>query len=401
MSYAVYYGLNQEPFSNAPVTRFYYESEPHTQALMRLRYAVENMKGLALLVGHIGAGKTTLARRMLDSLPENQFEAALLVIIHSAITPHWILQRVALQLGVEKPADEKLALLSQLYKRLLQIHQEGRKAVVLIDEAQMLKSRELMEEFRGLLNLELPEKKLITFVFFGLPEIEENLKLDPPLLQRVALKCRLDGFSQESTRQYVQHRLTLAGANRNLFTPKAIAEIHEFSSGIPRIINTICDNCLLEGAILKKPVIDETVVQRVAENLSLLRGKIAANQSMAFSSPAGTGPTPGAAAAIQLAALPRIPDQAMENSLAEPIVELEIRLDEPLPLIDEVSSSLPVGTSPVVVPIKASQVTQPQANVKTVEETSENYEEIFERLTNDNSDDLDSVLNGLEEKETA
>jgi hypothetical protein len=273
--------------------------------------------------------------------------------------------------------------------------------VVLIDEAQMLKSRELMEEFRGLLNLELPEKKLITFVFFGLPEIEENLKLDPPLLQRVALKCRLDGFSQESTRQYVQHRLTLAGANRNLFTPKAIAEIHEFSSGIPRIINTICDNCLLEGAILKKPVIDETVVQRVAENLSLLRGKIAANQSMAFSSPAGTGPTPGAAAAIQLAALPRIPDQAMENSLAEPIVELEIRLDEPLPLIDEVSSSLPVGTSPVVVPIKASQVTQPQANVKTVEETSENYEEIFERLTNDNSDDLDSVLNGLEEKETA
>ena len=107
------------------------------------------MKGLAVLVGDIGAGKTTLARRMLDSLPEDEYEAALLVIVHSGVTASWLLRRIALQLGVENPADEKLALLSQVYQRLVRIYESGKKAVVLIDEAQMLATRELMEDFYG------------------------------------------------------------------------------------------------------------------------------------------------------------------------------------------------------------------------------------------------------------
>ncbi len=169
------------------------------------------MRGLSVLVGDIGAGKTTLARRLLDALPEEEYEAALLVIIHSGVTASWLLRRIALQLGVENPAQEKLALLSQLYQRLVQIHEQGRKAVVLIDEAQMLETRELMEEFRGLLNLEVPERKLISFVFFGLPEIERNLRLDPPLAQRVAMRYRLEPLNPESTRSYVEHRIHTAG----------------------------------------------------------------------------------------------------------------------------------------------------------------------------------------------
>src|SRR5689334_25387936 len=180
------------------------------------------MKGLSVLIGDIGAGKTTLARRMLDSLPEDEYEAALLVIIHSGITANWLLKRIALQLGVESPAREKLALLSQLYRRLLQIYEQGKKAVVLIDEAQMLETRELMEEFRGLLNLEVPERKLISFVFFGLPEIEQNMKLDPPLAQRVALRYRLEPFSFEATDAYVRHRLRLAGSPRMPFPPETL-----------------------------------------------------------------------------------------------------------------------------------------------------------------------------------
>src|SRR5256714_14571380 len=205
MTYLDFFELNTEPFSNAPVSRFYYNSSQHSAALTRLMHAVSYMKGLSILVGDIGAGKTTLARRMLDSLPEHEYEAALLVIIHSGITANWLLKRIALQLGVEAPSEDKLTLLGQLYQRLIKIYESGKKAVVLIDEAQMLATRELMEEFRGLLNLEVPERKLLNLIFFGLPEIEQNLKLDAPLAQRVAMKYRLDHFNAESTEAYIQH----------------------------------------------------------------------------------------------------------------------------------------------------------------------------------------------------
>jgi len=269
VNYLEFYELSQEPFSNAPVSRFYYSSAQHAQALMRLTHAVSGMKGLAVLVGDIGAGKTTLARRMLDSLPEEEYEAALLVIIHSGITASWLLRRIALQLGVEHPADEKLALLSQLYQRLVKVYEQGKKAVVLIDEAQMLATREIMEEFRGLLNLEVPERKLLSFVFFGLPEIEDNLRLDPPLAQRVALKYRLEPLSSDATEAYVRHRLRLAGAPRVPFNAGAIARIHAHSRGTPRLINTICDNALFEGFVGRAKEIDERLVDRVARDLGI------------------------------------------------------------------------------------------------------------------------------------
>lgn len=281
MTYLEHFGLSQEPFSNAPVSRFYFNSVQHAQALTRLMHATSYMKGLAVLVGDIGAGKTTLARRMLDSLPEQEYEAALLVIIHGGVTASWLLKRIALQMGVESPAEEKLALLAQLYQRLLQIYEQGKKAVVLIDEAQMLQTREIMEEFRGLLNLEVPERKLLSFVFFGLPEIEQNLKLDPPLAQRVSLRYRLEPFSPESTEAYVKHRLRLAGAPKNPFTTEAVHAVHRFSGGTPRVINTLCDNALFEAFVAKQDAIDEPLVTRIAGNLGL----------------ADSGPTPEATAA--------------------------------------------------------------------------------------------------------
>jgi general secretion pathway protein A len=271
MNYLSYYQLNQEPFSNAPVTRFYYNSVQHSQAMVRLMFSVNNMRGLALCVGNIGAGKTTLARRMLDNLPENQYEAALLVIIHAGITASWLLRRIALQLGVQSPAEDKLALLSQLYQRLVEIYEQGKKAVVLIDEAQMLQSRELMEEFRGLTNLEVPERKLITFVFFGLPELENNLMLDPPLAQRVAVRYKLLPFHLESVEAYIKHRLRMAGSKKMLFTSQAVELIHNYSKGIPRLINTLCDNGLFEAALARRSVVDSSLAEQVADALGLNR----------------------------------------------------------------------------------------------------------------------------------
>ncbi len=270
MNYLRHFLLNLEPCSNAPVTRFYYNSVQHSQAMVRLMFAVDNMRGLAICVGEIGRGKTTLARRMLDNLPESEYEAALLVIIHSGITASWLLRRIALQLGVESPADDKLALLSQLYQRLVQLYEQGKKAVVLIDEAQMLQTREIMEEFRGLLNLEVPQRKLLTFVFFGLPELEQNLMLDPPLAQRVALRYSLEPFSSASTESYIKHRLRMAGSKKMLFSNKAVEGLHQYSRGVPRLINTLCDNCLFEAALGKKPVVDGALVEQMAGNLGLL-----------------------------------------------------------------------------------------------------------------------------------
>ncbi|WP_223636774.1 ExeA family protein [Corallococcus sp. EGB] len=289
-TYLDFFELTQEPFSNAPVSRFYYNSAQHSQALTRLMHAVGYMKGLSILIGDIGAGKTTLARRMLDSLPESEYEAALLVIIHSGITAQWLLRRIALQLGVENPAQEKLALLSQLYQRLLQIYESGKKAVVLIDEAQMLETRELMEEFRGLLNLEVPERKLISFVFFGLPEIEKNLKLDPPLAQRVALRYKLEPFTAESTEAYVKHRLRLAGCPRMPFTPEALLAVHEHSGGTPRVINTLCDNALFEAFLARSETISAELVHRIGNNLGLQGGSAASQVSERPGTPATSLP---------------------------------------------------------------------------------------------------------------
>jgi type II secretory pathway predicted ATPase ExeA len=271
MSYIEHFGLEREPFSNAPDARFYYNSEQHSQALLRLMHAVDSNKGLAVLVGGVGTGKTTLARRMLDNLPEDRYESSLLVMVHSGITAEWILTRIALQLRVSEPAGDRLKLLKQLYMRLLEIDQEKRRAVVLIDEAQMLYSRELMEEFRGLLNLEIPGKKLLNIVFFGLTEVEDCLALDEPLAQRVAVKYHLKSMTIETTTSYIKHRLQVAGAKRMLFSPEAIPLIHRYAGGVPRLINTICDNCMFEAFLRKLNEADAHIVHSVAGDLGLLQ----------------------------------------------------------------------------------------------------------------------------------
>jgi len=271
MSYEQFYGLKEQPFSNTPDPRFYYDGSQHAEVLTRLMHVVTTMKGLAVVVGDLGTGKTMLARRLLDALDEGQVESALLVIIHSAITPEWLLRKIALQLGVEGVPEnaDKVNLLTLLYQRLVELQAQRKKAVVLIDEANMLQRREVMEEFRGLLNLEVPEGKLITFIFFGLPELEEHLAVDPPLAQRVALKCRMKSFTPEATRAYIAHRLRVAGATRELFTSEALEAVHRQARGVPRLINTLCDNALLEGFLLKRDRIDAEVVHGVARDLGV------------------------------------------------------------------------------------------------------------------------------------
>jgi type II secretory pathway predicted ATPase ExeA len=272
MSYLEFYKLKEQPFSNSFDSRFYFRSAQHAEALIRLRHAVDERKGLAILVGGIGTGKTTLARQLLDELGEKEFESALLIVIHTSITSEWLLRKIAMQLGIQEPAQDKTELLSQLYNRLVEIYDTGKKAVVLIDEAQMLQKKEVMEEFRGLLNVEMDAMKLITFILFGLPELDEYLSLDEPLKQRVSIRYELKTFTENTTEEYIRHRLEVAGCKRSLFAKGSCATIHHYSGGIPRLINTLCDNALLEGFLRKRDVIDQETVLEVAQDLKLAAG---------------------------------------------------------------------------------------------------------------------------------
>jgi type II secretory pathway predicted ATPase ExeA len=269
MSYEQFYHLREQPFSNTPDPRFFFEVDQHAEVLARLMHAVNTMKGLAVVIGDVGTGKTMLARHMLDQLDEQQYESALLVIIHTAITAEWLLRKIASQIGVEEVAEDKVNILSQIYQRLVELQQAGRKAIVLIDEANMLQQQDLMEELRGFLNLEVPGSKLITFILFGLPNLETNLALDAPLVQRVAVKCRLTSLKPEATKAYIRHRLKVAGATREIFSDEVLNQIAIESQGIPRLINTIGDNVLLEGYLLKREKIDVQLVKDVARDLGL------------------------------------------------------------------------------------------------------------------------------------
>jgi type II secretory pathway predicted ATPase ExeA len=171
---------------------------------------------------------------------------------------------------VEQAAEEKVAVLTQIYQRLMELHEAGKKAVVLIDEANMLQQQELMEELRGFLNLEVPGSKLLTFILFGLPNLDENLALDTPLAQRVAVKCRLTALGEETCKAYIRHRLKVAGAAREIFTEEVLQQIAQDSRGIPRLVNTICDNVLLEGYIRKRDRLDVALVQDVVRDLGLV-----------------------------------------------------------------------------------------------------------------------------------
>lgn len=270
MDYLEYYKLKVHPFTNVVDNKFYYSSPQYKDALVKLKYAVDTKKGLVVVIGDIGAGKTTLARKLLEELDEDRYEATLLVIIHSSVSSEWLLKKFALQLGVkDTKEDSKIELLSQIYRRLLEINDSGKTAVLLMDEVQMLKSKEIMEEFRGLLNMEMPGGKMINLVFFGLPDLEDVLSLDEPLKQRVAMKIAIKPFSENDTRAYIRHRLKIAESSDELFTDIAIREVYGYSHGVPRLINTICDNALLEGYLFKTKTIDESVIRAVAIDLGL------------------------------------------------------------------------------------------------------------------------------------
>ena len=172
---------------------------------------------------------------------------------------------------MENPADDKSMLISQICRQLIHIDEAGKKAVILIDEAHMLQTRDIYEELRGLLNVESSSHKLLNIVLFGPPELEQFMQMDPPLVSRIGLKVTLRPLDQNSTHGYINYRVKVAGGQREIFTTEACSMVFEYTRGIPRLINAVCDNALLEAFIQKKERIEADVVEQVSKELGLTK----------------------------------------------------------------------------------------------------------------------------------
>ncbi len=274
MDYESFFGFQEKPFSTSPDERFYYDSPQHSKALQKIFHGIENRLGLSLVVADIGMGKTTMARRMLNMLASDEsYEVSLIIIVHPDISAGWFLKKISLQLGVEDKTNDRVEMISGLYKKLQEYNDQDKKVAVLIDEGNMLRGKDTMEEIRGLLNIETQSQHLLNFVLFGLPEMEVNLKQDEALYQRTAIRTTLKPLSLESVKAYISHRIKVAGGESLPFTGDSLELIHRYSGGKPRMINIICENAILEGFIEKKKEIDSKIMQIVLEDFALLESK--------------------------------------------------------------------------------------------------------------------------------
>ncbi len=244
--YLSFFGLNEKPFAITPDPRYLYLSERHAEALAHLLYGINESGGFIQLTGEVGTGKTTVVRTLLSRIPHH---ADVAVILNPRVTPVEFLLTICEELGLgiaDADRDSVKQMVDALNRRLLSAHAEGRRIIVIVDEAQNL-TTEVLEQVRLLTNLETPTQKLLQIILIGQPELRELLDRTElrQLAQRITGRYHLEPLSREETLGYVRHRLRVAGAAGEIFTPGALAEVHRLSTGIPRVINVTCDRALL------------------------------------------------------------------------------------------------------------------------------------------------------------
>jgi type II secretory pathway predicted ATPase ExeA len=260
--YLEYWGLHTKPFQNTADPRFLCLSEQHQEALIRLKYAVQEFRACALLTGVFGSGKTLLAQALMDGLTRDQFNAAF--IFNPQLSPVELLREIIYHLGVhDRIPEQKTDILHRLTEILTDNDNEGRHTVIIIDEAHLIEDRLILEELRLLMNFQKRDKFLITLILVGQPELREKINQLKAFEQRISIRFHLKGLKPEETKIYILHRLKVAGAGREIFEESTFHQIYESSGGLPRRINQICDLALLTGFGMKAPLINEALVREV------------------------------------------------------------------------------------------------------------------------------------------
>lgn len=258
--YKDYWGLMEYPFENLPNPGYLYSSPIHEEALTRLIYAIENKKGAAMLSGDIGCGKTTISRLMVQRLTKRNFQLAL--IENPCLSPEDFIREILYQFGLPTSAQSKRELVHTLNDHLYQNHLQNKNTVIIVDEAQLINDEETFEELRLLLNFQLNDCFLLTLILIGQPELKEKIQRIPQLDQRIAIRYHLKPLDIKEMVKFIFFRLKKAGVKRNMFTNDALRRIYEYSYGIPRKINSICDLSLLIGCGESAKFINPAIVEK-------------------------------------------------------------------------------------------------------------------------------------------
>lgn len=257
-----FFGLKQKPFSKTPDPAFIYLSKEHKETLARMQYGAEE-KEIIVVTGEIGCGKTTLSRKLLDLLDETFVP---FLVINPRGTTTQFLRNIVKGFSGKEPRHFKKDLMEQIYEILFKFYENGKTPVLIIDEAQLISSKDIFEEIRLITNFQLDDENLISIILLGQPELREKLKKGnwEAFKQRVGFFYHLGRLSEEDTINYIAHRLTVAGASYNPFSIESAKKIFFYSKGIPRVINHLAQNALLIAFEKEKKYIDTQIADEAA-----------------------------------------------------------------------------------------------------------------------------------------
>ncbi len=266
--YTDYFGLRERPFSITPDARYLYLSPHHREALAHLHFGIGEGGGFVQLTGDVGTGKTTVCRALLEQLPPHVDTA---LVLNPAVTVRELLQTVCEELLIDVPPDcqSNKTFIEEINSYLLDANARGRRSILIIDEAQNL-SKEVLEQVRLLTNLETYETKLLQIFLIGQPELRDLLsdKGLRQVAQRVTARYHLPALDSSETRQYIQHRLAVAGCNHLLFSKRALRRVYRHTKGVPRLINILCDRSLLGAYVKNRPRVSGAIVEHAFHELA-------------------------------------------------------------------------------------------------------------------------------------